>query len=161
MVAKGNGPEEPESQPEPFPPSMRDRTTFLLYRSGELSHALANAMLAPIGLNARQVGILTLIIEQEPMTQKALADLLRIDRTTMVALIDELEEKGYAIRQRHPRDRRAFLIQPTDAGRKVKVDAIKVLDEQKRRFLKPLNATQQTQLLALLKLLQQPPRERQ
>jgi hypothetical protein len=33
---------------------MRDRTTFLLYRAGELSHAIANDMLAPMRLNARQ-----------------------------------------------------------------------------------------------------------
>ena len=118
---------------------------------------MANDMLAPIGLSARQVGILTLVIELEPMTQKALGDLLRIDRTTMVTLIDDLERKGYVTRERHPRDRRAFLIEPTDDGRAAKTGAIEILDEQKRRFLAPLNPDQQAELLALLKLLQQPP----
>ena len=86
-----------------FPPSMRDRVPFLLYRAAEQSHSLANDMLARIELNARQVGILTLVIEREPMTQKALGDMLRIDRTTMVALIDDLERKGLVVRQRHGR----------------------------------------------------------
>lgn len=97
-----------------LPPSMRDRVPFLLYRSAETSHSLANAMLAEIVLNARQAGILTMVTEVGPMTQKALGDALRIDRTTMVALLDDLEEKGYVARQRHPQDRRAFLVQPTD-----------------------------------------------
>ena len=51
------------------------------------------------------------------MTQKALEDMLRIDRTTMVALIDDLERTGFVIRQCHPRDRRAFLVWPTESGR--------------------------------------------
>jgi len=99
--------------PTQLPPSMRDRVPFLLFRASQASLALANQMLAEIALCARQVGILTMVTELEPMTQKALADALRIDRTTMVALLDDLEAKGYVARQRHPRDRRAFLVHPT------------------------------------------------
>jgi|SRR5215472_1356890 len=157
MMAERQAAAGPVPGGQALPPSMRDRTTFLLYRAGELSHSMANEMLAPIRLTARQVGILTLVIELEPMNQKALGDQLRIDRTTMVTLIDDLEEKGYVSRRRHPGDRRAFLIEPTAAGRSAKVQAIKILDEQKRRFLAPLTPDQQEQLLAFLKLLQRPP----
>src|SRR5215472_3062960 len=143
-----------EPKREGLPPSMRDRVPFLLYRAAELSHSLANDMLARIELTARQAGILTLVTEREPMTQKALADALRIDRTTMVALIDDLERKGYVVRQRHPRDRRAFLVQPTEPGRAAKAQAIAILDEQQRRFLAPLTTTQRHQLGTLLKQLQ-------
>jgi DNA-binding MarR family transcriptional regulator len=146
-----------EPKQERLPPSMRDRVPFLLYRAAELSHSLANDMLARIQLTARQVGILTLVVEWEPMTQKALGDTLRIDRTTMVSLIDDLERKGYVVRQRHPRDRRAFLVQPTESGRAAKVQAIAILDEQQNRFLAPLTSAQRQQLGALLKRLQRPP----
>ena len=149
-----------EPGPE-LPPSMRDRVPFLLYRAAEQSHSLANDMLARVGLTARQVGILTLVIEREPMTQKALGETLRIDRTTMVALIDDLERKGYVVRQRHPRDRRAFLVQPTQAGRVAKAQAIAILDEQQHQFLEPLTPTQQQQLGTLLKRLQRPPVQRE
>lgn len=115
-------------------------------------------MLARMELNARQVGILTLVTEREPMTQKALGDMLRIDRTTMVTLIDDLERKGFVIRQRHPRDRRAFLVCPTESGRTAKIEAVAILDEQQRCFLAPLTAAEQQQLGALLKRLQQPPK---
>jgi DNA-binding MarR family transcriptional regulator len=113
-------------------------------------------MLARIKLTARQVGILTLVVEWEPMTQKALGDTLRIDRTTMVSLIDDLERKGYVLRQRHPRDRRAYLVQPTEPGRAAKVAAIAILDEQQNRFLAALTAAERLQLGALLTRLQQP-----
>lgn len=136
-----------------LPPSMRDRVPFLLYRAAEASHALANQMLAEVDLTARQAGILTMVTESGPMTQKALGDALRIDRTTMVALIDDLEDKGYVTRQRHPRDRRAFLVHPTAAGRAAKTAAIRILDEQQRRFLAPLTPAERQQLGALLKRL--------
>ena len=147
----------PEPERDALPPSMRDRVPFLLYRAAEQSHSLANDMLARMELNARQVGILTLVTEREPMTQKALGDMLRIDRTTMVTLIDDLERKGLVVRQRHPRDRRAFLVQPTPSGRTAKVQAVAILDEQQSRFLAPLTPAQQQQLGTLLKRLQQPP----
>ena len=146
-----------EPKREGLPPSMRDRVPFLLYRAAELSHSMANDMLARMKLTARQVGILTLVTEWEPMTQKALGDMLRIDRTSMVSLIDDLERKGYVVRRRHPRDRRAFLVQPTPSGRAAKVQAVAILDEQQSRFLAPLTSAQRRQLGTLLKRLQQPP----
>jgi DNA-binding MarR family transcriptional regulator len=140
-----------------LPPSMRDRVPFLLFRASQASLSLANQMLAQIGLCARQAGILTMVTELEPMTQKALADALGIDRTTMVALLDDLEDKGLAARQRHPRDRRAFLVHPTDSGRAAKVAAVRILDEQQRLFLAPLAPAERRQLAALLTRLHRQP----
>ena len=147
------GPERAPAAAPALPPSMRDRVPFLLYRTSEMSHSLANEMLAEMELSARQAGILTMVTELEPMTQKALGDALRIDRTTMVTLLDDLEDKGYLIRRRHPRDRRAFLVYPTDSGRAAKVAAVRILDEQQRRFLAPLTSAERTQLASLLKRL--------
>jgi len=140
-----------------LPPSMRDRVPFLLYRAAEESHALANQMLADMALTARQAGILTMVTELEPMTQKALGEALRIDRTTMVALLDDLEGKGWVVRQRHPGDRRAFLVHPTDSGRAAKAAAVQILDEQQRRFLAPLTPAERRQLAVLLTRLHRRP----
>jgi DNA-binding MarR family transcriptional regulator len=138
------------AQSAALPPSMRDRVPFLLYRAAQASLQLANQMLAEAGLEARQAGILTMVIELEPMTQKALGDALRIDRTTMVKLIDDLEARGLVVRHRHPRDRRAFLVSPTGAGRTAKVTAIRILDRQQQRFLAPLTQQERDQLRDLL-----------
>lgn len=155
--AGGTGdPALPRSGDSALPPSMRDRVPFLLFRASAMSLALANEMLARLALNARQVGILTMVTEREPMTQKELSDALGIDRTTMVALLDDLEEKGYVARQRHPRDRRAFLVHPTQAGRRVKETAVRILDEQQRQFLTPLTAAECEQLATLLQRLLAP-----
>ena len=143
---------EPGSE---LPPSMQDRVPFLLYRAAEASHALANQMLAQIGLTARQAGILTLITESGPMTQKALGTALRIDRTTMVALVDDHEARGLADRRRHPRDRRAFLVTATPLGQQAKTAAIRILDHQQQRFLAPLGQQDRLLLADLLRRLYQ------
>jgi MarR family transcriptional regulator, lower aerobic nicotinate degradation pathway regulator len=146
-------------EPTALPPSMRDRVPFLLFRASQMSLSLANQMLADIGLCARQAGILTMVTELEPMTQKALGNALGIDRTTMVALLDDLEGKGYVARQRNPRDRRAFLVHPTDSGRAAKAAAVRILDEQQRRFLTPLTPAERRQLADLLVRLHGRPAE--
>lgn len=91
-----------------------------------------------------------MITELEPMTQKALADALQIDRTTMVALIDDLEQRGLVHRERHPRDRRAFLICPIEVGRAAKETEVAILDEQQRAFLAPLTEQERAHLGELL-----------
>ena len=139
-----------QGPPSPLPPSMRNRVPFLLFRASQASLSMANQMLADIGLCARQAGILTMVTELQPMTQKALADALGIDRTTMVGLLDDLEDKGYVARQRHPRDRRAFLVHPTDSGRTAKVAAVRILDQQQHVFLAPLTTAERRQLANLL-----------
>ena len=153
LPARSSSGQDPAEPPE-LPPSMRDRVPFLLFRASQISLATANRMLAPMGLNARHVGILTMVTELAPMTQKALGEALGIDRTTVVTLLDELASMGYIARQRHPRDRRAFLVHPTAAGRDAKIAAVRILDEQQRHFLAPLTAAERVQLAALLKRIQ-------
>lgn len=151
------GRERAAAEPAALPPSMRDRVPFLLYRAAEESHALANQMLAGMALSARQAGILTMVAGAGAHDPKGAGRRLRIDRTTMVALLDDLEGKGYVVRQRHPRDRRAFLVHPTDSGRAAKAAAVRILDEQQRRFLAPLTPAERRQLAALLTRLHRRP----
>jgi DNA-binding MarR family transcriptional regulator len=133
-----------------LPPSMRERVSFYLYRTALAATALADATLREMGLTARAVGILTLIVEREPMSQRALGDTLGVDRTTMVALLDDLEARGYVERRRHPDDRRAFLIQPTAAGEAAQRRAVELLDECERSYLAGFSPEERRQLLGLL-----------
>lgn len=49
---------------------MRDRAPFLLFRASAMALALASEILAPMALSVRQAGILTMVTELKPMTQK-------------------------------------------------------------------------------------------
>jgi hypothetical protein len=61
--------------------------------------------LAPFGIDPREPGILLVIASHEPGSQQQAAQRLGIDRTSMVARIDALEDKDLVTRQPHAKDR--------------------------------------------------------
>lgn len=67
-------------------------------------------------LTSRDFGILSTIYNNESLTQKDIGLLLKVDRTTMVQLIDVLESKNLVKRVSNPNDRRANFIQITEEG---------------------------------------------
>jgi MarR family transcriptional regulator, transcriptional regulator for hemolysin len=103
--------------------------------AGDLGWLLANAnwalatemtaALAPLGISGRAYHVLRAATTGEH-TQKALAEMVGIDKTTMVVTVDELESSGLAERRPSPSDRRARVIAVTRAGRQklAKADAI-------------------------------------
>jgi DNA-binding MarR family transcriptional regulator len=133
---------------------MRDRVPFLLYRAAASSTAMADAALKKVGLTARQVGILTLVVERHPMSQRQLGEVIGVDRTTMVTLLDGLEARRLIERRRDVRDRRVFMIHPTKRGVTAKLRAVALLDDMAAAFLRPLSEVQRSQLAELLRLLE-------
>src|ERR1044071_5902178 len=78
---------------------------------------LSAAALAPFGITGRQLAVLLAIDSQAPLSQQEAAGRLGVDRTTMVALIDELEAKELVQRKQDPADRRKNVVALTAAGR--------------------------------------------
>ena len=105
------------------PRPLAEHMGWLMSRA---SHAIGAALmesLAPLGLNLRDYTVLIAAeraaIEGVPQTQLALAQSGRLDKSTMVVAVDALEEEGLVERRPDPKDRRARIVVPTDAGRKL------------------------------------------
>jgi DNA-binding MarR family transcriptional regulator len=122
----------------------------LLFVAAQAAQALAEQRLEPLGLSPRAWGVLSTLVEAGPLTQIDLARALSIDRTAMVYLLDELEERGLVERVRNPGDRRSFLIHLTGAGRQLQQRAARALEGQADRLLEPLATSERAELLALL-----------
>src|SRR5205085_8096173 len=118
--------------------------------AAQAAQALAAERLEPLGLDPRAWGVLSTLVEGGPLSQIALARALSIDRTAMVYLLDELEERGLVERVRNAEDRRSFLIHPTAAGRQLQQRAARALEGQAERLLEPLTKQQRSELVALL-----------
>jgi DNA-binding MarR family transcriptional regulator len=99
---------------------------------------ISGPALAPLRIDGRELGVLVVLADGEPLSQQQAARRLAIDRTTMVAMIDGLEDKGLVARRLDPRDRRRNIVEPTPAGRETLRKAMQVTDEVERRFLAPL-----------------------
>ncbi|HET6245770.1 MAG: MarR family transcriptional regulator [Bacteroidetes bacterium] len=67
----------------------------------------------------RHIYILTLIKDDEEISQKELACLLDIDKVTMSRIIDYLVKNKYIIRKQHSLDRRAFSLLLTSKAREI------------------------------------------
>lgn len=100
--------------------------------------ALSEAALEPWAISGRELAVLSAVVEGEPSSQLDAALRLGIDRTTMVALIDELEAKGLVERHTDPADRRRNMVVLTKAGRTTFTGASRATDEVERAFLAPL-----------------------
>jgi len=105
------------------PRPLAEHMGWLMSRA---SHAIGAALmesLAPLGLNLRDYTVLIAAeraaIEGVPQTQLALAQSGRLDKSTMVVAVDALEEEGLVERRPDPKDRRARIVVPTDAGREL------------------------------------------
>jgi DNA-binding MarR family transcriptional regulator len=75
--------------------------------------------LAPLGLEPRQYGMLTRLAANEGKSQQAIGDLMGLNPTRMVFLVDELERLGFVERRRNPADRRSYALYLTDQGREI------------------------------------------
>ncbi|GAB1644900.1 MarR family winged helix-turn-helix transcriptional regulator [Krasilnikovia sp. MM14-A1259] len=107
---------------------LASRTGYVLIKLGEEALAAAERALAPLGLRAKHVNVLTLI-ETHRLSQQQLSTGTGLDRTTMVGLVDDLEAAGYATRERDPDDRRRYVVSPTPAGLTALRAAAQALDE--------------------------------
>jgi MarR family transcriptional regulator for hemolysin len=100
------------------PDKLRVDLCFLLSQAAHsLSTELA-AGLAELGISPRVHCVLSKALPGT-LTQKQLADLCGLDKTTMVVTIDELERAGLAERRPSSTDRRARMIAVTKAGERL------------------------------------------
>lgn len=83
---------------------------------GERLRAQPYAALEPFGLAARDLGAPEAVAAFGPISQVELGRRIRMDRTSVVQLVDRLQAAGWWTRTPSPTDRRVHLLQPTPEG---------------------------------------------
>jgi MarR family transcriptional regulator for hemolysin len=127
---------------------------WLLYRAHWALASELTAALAPVGVSPRGYHVLKAALSDEH-TQTELAEMVGLDKTTMVVTIDELERDGLAERRPSPHDRRARVIGVTAAGKRKVAEAEEVKERVQADVLGELPARDQRALIdALDKLVQ-------
>jgi DNA-binding MarR family transcriptional regulator len=138
---------------EPLPAALSDRLGYLLGRAHLAHRSIAAPALAALGLGVKEFGALALLVAEGPLSQQRLGERQGIDRTTMVAVVDELERKGLVERRRDRDDRRAYRVQATPAGRRLLKRAEAAAERAEQRFLAPIPAAERHRLKELLRRL--------
>jgi DNA-binding MarR family transcriptional regulator len=134
-------------------PELTGRLGYLLKHAQLRLAGLTAAALAPYGLTGRELAVLLVIAGDEPTSQQQAARRLGVDRTTMVALFDALEDKGLVARHPDAADRRKNVVELTDAGRDTLRGATDAAGQAEREFLAPLAESAAQQLRGGLRAL--------
>jgi DNA-binding MarR family transcriptional regulator len=137
----------------PPPEPLASAPGFLLSWNGRRTATMFARALEPLGLRPPHFGVMRLIDTEPGLTQQDLAQRSLIDPSSMVAVVDELEELGYAKRQSHPGDRRKHAVHLTSEGRRMLERAQATATEMTKELLAPLDAAEVAELRRLLRKL--------
>jgi DNA-binding MarR family transcriptional regulator len=126
---------------------------FLLSKLGFMSASGFAAALEPENIHPGHFALLRMIKAAEGSSQNALGDSLHIPPSRMVALLDELEQRGLVERRRSPADRRINLVHLTDAGVSTLERAAVIAADWEARLCAGLDDDERATLAALLRRL--------
>jgi DNA-binding MarR family transcriptional regulator len=99
------------------PPTLAHHSLALLDHLARIGRRAAETAIAPDGLRPRHLVVLTLLSEHGPANQGDLGEALGLDPSNVVAVLNELEDRGLATRRRDPADRRRHIVELSDKGR--------------------------------------------
>ncbi|GAB2781280.1 MarR family winged helix-turn-helix transcriptional regulator [Amycolatopsis magusensis] len=100
-----------------MPAPLATEAGYLLARAGGRAISDLNRALQAHGLRSRHYTVLLVAAENGTLSQRDLGELLGIDPSAVVTIVDDLERDGLVLREPHPDDRRSRRIVATGKGR--------------------------------------------
>jgi DNA-binding MarR family transcriptional regulator len=108
------------------------------------------AAAAPLGLRARELLALQHLRDRGPAAQQALVELVGVDATNLVAILNNLEDAELIKRRRDRADRRRAIIELSAQGEQVLAELDHSLQRLDAALLVGLTASEREQLNTLL-----------
>jgi DNA-binding MarR family transcriptional regulator len=133
-----------------LPDELRASPCFLLMSLGYRLKGRGMKELAVDGLGPFHYGVLSLLAERERESQATIAEALQVDRSQVVGLLDELEERGLIERRRDQSDRRRHVVSLTAGGEQVLAEFRSALKRFEDEVLAPLDQESRQALHELL-----------
>jgi DNA-binding MarR family transcriptional regulator len=122
----------------------------LLNQVGRELTTATERLLAPLGLTAQQAALLLHASRGDAPTPSTLRVALGTDTAGMTRLLDRLADKGLLRRTRHPSDRRAVVIELTDAAKALLPRIPPVFGQVSRQVFAGFSAAEVSAMTGLL-----------
>ena len=135
---------------EEAPARLSTKPSWLLGQVAVHAHRLASEGFGELGARGYHYRILAALDEFGVASQAELGRRCSMDRSDVVAAINELAERGFVERTPDPDDRRRNLVSLTAAGDRQLRDLDRALDKVQDDLLGPLSATDRQALTSLL-----------
>jgi len=127
--------------------------TLLMIKLGRITTHRFTEALEPFGVRPRHVAALIELRDHGELSQQSLCGRLHVDPTNLVAILNELEQRGFATRRRDPQDRRRHIVEVSKKGLAVIEKSSKVMDEVEKDLLEGLEPSDREQLEAALQTI--------
>src|SRR6202035_2949075 len=105
---------------------------------------------AQLDLTQKQVSVLWLIDDHPDIAQTGLAQRMRMDRATTMAIVNRLEEKGYLVRRKSSSDARMQALNLTAAGRRALSTAKRAIQQHEQWLKSRFTQKEVAKLIELL-----------
>jgi DNA-binding MarR family transcriptional regulator len=123
---------------------------FLLAQLGAHAASQFAERLGVLELTPADAGILRLLRAEAGLSQQELAGRLRIHSSRLVAILDNLERRGFVERRANPDDRRLYSLHLTQGGEETLEKIGRVAREHQEALLFSLSGEERNTLATLL-----------
>ncbi|WZH36874.1 MAG: MarR family transcriptional regulator [Microbacterium enclense] len=133
------------------PARLRQTPSWLITQTATLTHRLVSTALGELGATRYHYAVLAALDEFGPTSQAELGRRCHIDRSDMVAALNDLTAGGFVERRQDPADRRQNLVTLTESGKRRLEHIGGVLDGIQDDLLGPLSAKERDTLATTLR----------
>ncbi|WP_019635018.1 MarR family winged helix-turn-helix transcriptional regulator [Actinomadura atramentaria] len=141
------------SDPAPrIEPRLAGYTGYLALPATQRATGLGMDSVPP-GRHPRDLAVLLLLADAGPLSQARAGEVLRLNRTIMVKIVDGLEDAGLVVRERDAADRRRNAVRITEAGRATMASMYEGMRRAEKVLTEPLTAAEHERLNRLLRLV--------
>jgi DNA-binding MarR family transcriptional regulator len=123
---------------------------FLLSQVGIHAARQFSERIAEVDLTPPLFRVLNLIDAAEGRSQQAIGEAVEVPPSRMVALVDDLEQRGLVERRPHPTDRRVRALYLTAKGRKTLVRGREIAEAHEEALTQGMAAADRKRLVELL-----------
>jgi MarR family transcriptional regulator, lower aerobic nicotinate degradation pathway regulator len=136
----------PEDRRHEAPGIAKRWPTLLMIKLGRITNHQFTEALEPFGIRPRHVAALIELRDHGELTQQSLCGRLHVDPTNLVAILNELEQRGLATRRRDPEDRRRHIVEVSKRGLAMIEKASQVMDGVEEELLEGLEPAERDEL---------------
>jgi DNA-binding MarR family transcriptional regulator len=139
-------------RPDAMDIRLNDHTGYLLRVAHDQAHR-TKAEHMPGAAHPRDYSMLVALQTTGPISQQQLAENMRVNRTLVVGIVDDLERRGWVERRRDADDRRSYRLHVTPAGAAAVAEMGPRVKEASDAMAARLTAAERHRLHGLLRAL--------
>lgn len=134
-------------------PELRRKPGHLLWRAQQLGWQLFAEEVQDSNITPVQEVVLFALRQRPHVDVKTLANLVALDRSTTGDVVSRLEQRGFIHRVLDKKDRRAWSLSLSPAGKEFTDDLVPITRKAVERFMSTITAREQEELMRILRKL--------